>query len=110
MATIFSEDFREFIQALNDKNVEYILVGGTQAYHLGLIKYKAVPSGSIKCINSPPSSILFVALMDNFCNKDFASSKSSMVNPIDVLPEFSFKLLCLVGCSPIMISGALSWA
>jgi len=28
MATIFNDDFREFIQALNDNNVEYILVGG----------------------------------------------------------------------------------
>jgi hypothetical protein len=28
MASIFNDDFRDFIQALNDKNVEYILVGG----------------------------------------------------------------------------------
>lgn len=28
MGNIFNEDFREFIQALNDQNVEYILVGG----------------------------------------------------------------------------------
>ena len=28
MATIFNDDFRDFIQALNDNNVEYILVGG----------------------------------------------------------------------------------
>jgi len=28
MATIFNDDFREFIQALNENNVEYILVGG----------------------------------------------------------------------------------
>jgi hypothetical protein len=28
MAAIFNEDFRDFIQALNDNNVEYILVGG----------------------------------------------------------------------------------
>lgn len=28
MANIFNDDFRDFIKALNDKNVEYILVGG----------------------------------------------------------------------------------
>lgn len=28
MANIFNDDFRDFIQALNDNNVEYILVGG----------------------------------------------------------------------------------
>ena len=28
MASIFNDDFRDFIQALNDNNVEYILVGG----------------------------------------------------------------------------------
>jgi len=28
MSAIFNEDFREFIQALNNNNVEYILVGG----------------------------------------------------------------------------------
>jgi hypothetical protein len=28
MSTIFNEDFREFIQALNDNNVEYIVVRG----------------------------------------------------------------------------------
>lgn len=28
MSTIFNDDFREFIQALNHQNVEYILVGG----------------------------------------------------------------------------------
>jgi hypothetical protein len=28
MATVFNDDFREFIRALNDNNVEYILVGG----------------------------------------------------------------------------------
>jgi hypothetical protein len=28
MATVFNDDFREFIQSLNDKKVEYILVGG----------------------------------------------------------------------------------
>ena len=28
MDTVFNEDFREFIQALNDKKVEYLLVGG----------------------------------------------------------------------------------
>jgi hypothetical protein len=28
MAPIFNDDFKEFIQALNDNNVEYILVGG----------------------------------------------------------------------------------
>lgn len=28
MSTIFNEDFREFIQSLNDNKVEYILVGG----------------------------------------------------------------------------------
>ena len=28
MATIFNDDFREFIRALNENNVEYILVGG----------------------------------------------------------------------------------
>lgn len=28
MGSIFNDDFRDFIQALNDKNVEYILVGG----------------------------------------------------------------------------------
>jgi hypothetical protein len=28
MSTIFNEDFREFIQALNDNKVEYMLVGG----------------------------------------------------------------------------------
>lgn len=28
MAPIFNSDFREFIQALNDRNVVYILVGG----------------------------------------------------------------------------------
>jgi hypothetical protein len=28
MATIFNDDFREFIQSLNDNKVEYILVGG----------------------------------------------------------------------------------
>ena len=28
MATIFNDDFRDFIQALNDHDVEYILVGG----------------------------------------------------------------------------------
>ncbi len=28
MGNIFNTDFREFIQALNDSNVEYILVGG----------------------------------------------------------------------------------
>ncbi|HLA57848.1 MAG TPA: hypothetical protein VK622_03765 [Puia sp.] len=28
MSTIFNEDFREFIQSLNDNKVEYMLVGG----------------------------------------------------------------------------------
>ena len=28
MGTIFNEDFREFIQAMNNQDVEYILVGG----------------------------------------------------------------------------------
>jgi hypothetical protein len=28
MGTIFNDDFRDFIQALNDHKVEYILVGG----------------------------------------------------------------------------------
>ena len=28
MASIFNDDFRDFIQALNDNKVEYILVGG----------------------------------------------------------------------------------
>ena len=28
MATIFNDDFRDFIQALNDHKVDYILVGG----------------------------------------------------------------------------------
>jgi hypothetical protein len=28
MGTIFNDDFREFIQAMNNHNVEYILVGG----------------------------------------------------------------------------------
>src|SRR6478752_3170163 len=28
MATIFNDDFRDFIQALNEQKVEYILVGG----------------------------------------------------------------------------------
>src|SRR5688572_25308555 len=28
MGTIFNDDFRDFIQALNDQEVEYILVGG----------------------------------------------------------------------------------
>lgn len=28
MANIFNEDFRDFIQALNHNDVEYILVGG----------------------------------------------------------------------------------
>lgn len=28
MAAIFNDDFRNFIQALNNNNVEYILVGG----------------------------------------------------------------------------------
>ncbi|WEK37968.1 MAG: hypothetical protein P0Y53_10700 [Candidatus Pseudobacter hemicellulosilyticus] len=28
MGTIFNEDFRDFIQALNNQNVDYILVGG----------------------------------------------------------------------------------
>lgn len=27
METVFNEDFREFIQALNDNKVEYLLVG-----------------------------------------------------------------------------------
>lgn len=28
MSDIFNQDFQEFLQALNDKNVEYLLVGG----------------------------------------------------------------------------------
>lgn len=28
MGTIFNEDFRDFIQAMNNHDVEYILVGG----------------------------------------------------------------------------------
>jgi hypothetical protein len=28
MGTIFNDDFRDFIQAMNNHNVEYILVGG----------------------------------------------------------------------------------
>ena len=28
MANIFQEDFRDFIKALNDQEVKYILVGG----------------------------------------------------------------------------------
>jgi hypothetical protein len=28
MANIFNDDFRDFIHALNNNNVEYILVGG----------------------------------------------------------------------------------
>ena len=28
MGNIFNDDFREFIQALNDNDVEYMLVGG----------------------------------------------------------------------------------
>ena len=31
MADIFNEHFREFIQALNEQDVEYILVGGMAA-------------------------------------------------------------------------------
>lgn len=51
-----------------------------------------------------------VELIDNFCNKDFASSKLSVVNPIEVLPELPFKFASTVGCSPITIPGAVNLA
>jgi predicted nucleotidyltransferase len=35
MGNIFYDDFREFIQALNDNNVEYLLVGGYSVIYHG---------------------------------------------------------------------------
>lgn len=41
MADLFNEDFREFIQSLNDNNVEYILVGGYAVILHGYIRSTA---------------------------------------------------------------------
>lgn len=34
MGNIFNDDFRDFIQCLNNQKVEYILVGGMQSYYM----------------------------------------------------------------------------
>jgi hypothetical protein len=49
---------------------------------------------------APPSSFLVWKSTDSFCNMDFASSKLSVVKPIEVLPE-PFKVLSFEGCNPI---------
>lgn len=38
MADIFNEHFREFIQALNQHNVEYVLVGGMAVILHGYVR------------------------------------------------------------------------
>jgi hypothetical protein len=65
--------------------------------HFGLIKYKAVPSGSVKCKNCPPSSFLSVTAIDKFSNDDLVSSMSSPVKPIETFPEFPLRFPLLVG-------------
>jgi len=65
--------------------------------HFDLIKYKAVPSGSAKCKNWPPSSLLSVTAIDNFSSVDLVSSILSLVKPMDTFPEFPFKFPSLVG-------------
>src|SRR5205814_406358 len=82
---------------------------GCSYYHFGFIKYRAVPSGSLKCKNWPPSSSLVVTGIDNLFKIVFASSKLSVVKPIEILPDPDM-LLSSVGCSPITIPGAVSWA
>ena len=79
-------------------------------YHLGFIKYKEVPSGSLKYRNCPPSSSRSVVLIDNLSNKDFASSKTSAVNPLDAFPELPVRLTSLVGCNPVTTPGEVSCA
>jgi hypothetical protein len=38
MANIFNEHFRDFIKALNDNNVEYVLVGGMAVILHGYVR------------------------------------------------------------------------
>ena len=69
------------------------------------MKYNMVPSGSVKCRNCPPSSSLDSGVSDRVVNKDFVSSKLSVVKPMEMFPE-PVELLPLVGCNPITIPGA----
>jgi len=65
--------------------------------HFGLIKYKAVPSGSVKFKNCPPSSLLSATAIDNFSSDDLVSSRSSLVKPIETLPELPLKFPLFAG-------------
>ena len=55
MAAIFNDDFRDFIQALNNNNVEYILVGG---YAVILHGYRRA-AGDMESGLTPPAGNFF---------------------------------------------------
>jgi len=42
MANIFNEHFRDFIQALNENDVEYVLVGGMAVILHGYVRGTAI--------------------------------------------------------------------
>lgn len=58
MGTIFNDDFRDFIQAMNNHNVEYILVGG---YAVILNGYRRVTGDMDIWVNRTKSNYLKLA-------------------------------------------------
>ena len=55
MGNIFNRDFRDFLQALNNNNVEYLLVGGMAevASAAKALAYTSSPWGSITLRRQP---------------------------------------------------------
>ncbi|HMF70845.1 MAG TPA: hypothetical protein VK616_05200 [Flavitalea sp.] len=65
MATIFNDDFRDFIQALNDHKVDYILVGG---YAVILHGYRRVSGDMDIWVNRTTENYSAITLLPNQCN------------------------------------------
>ena len=72
MGTIFNDDFREFIQAMNNHDVEYILVGGYAVILHGYRrKWSALSSGRTVITSAVMMVLTGVSLDERPCSTIF---------------------------------------
>src|SRR5271170_7595954 len=87
MSNIFNDDFRDFIQALNNNNVEYILVGG---YAVILHGYRRVTGDMDVWVNKTTENYSrLTRAFSEFGLPVFDMTESTFLNT-DIADVFSF--------------------